>query len=256
MAKRFTDTDKWKREWFCQLDPKAKLVWFYILDQCDHRGVWFRNFKLMSEQVGFKVSAELLNRWFGDKIRPFDGDKYFISSFVSFQYGKLNPSNNAHKPVIELVEYLEKLAPHEPQNSPSLGAQDKDKDKEQDKVSVLKGGLGENKIPGRDEYPPEFQEFWKAYPRRADKSVAFKAFAKNVQLPEEAQDVLKAANNFAAVMTREKRESRHIRLPATFLNDRKWRDYIEADLGASGTKNYANERETDHDAEIAEAWGA
>lgn len=140
MAKRFTDTDKWKREWFCDLDHKAKIVWIYLLDQCDHRGVWFRNFKLMSDQLGFKVSGDNLDHWFGSKLRHFDDDKYFIPSFVDFQYGKLNPENNAHKSVIELVQFIEKLGPQEDQNRPTLGAQDKDKDKDKG----IKGGVGGN----------------------------------------------------------------------------------------------------------------
>jgi hypothetical protein len=143
MAKRFTDTDKWKREWFCDLPLKAKVVWFYLLDQCDHRGVWFRNFVLMASQVGFKVTERDLREWFGDKLTTFDGDKYWIKSFVDFQYGELNPSNNAHKSVLSLVE---KVSKKEPLNSPSGGAQDKDKDK--DKEPVL-GADPENLITPR-----------------------------------------------------------------------------------------------------------
>ena len=141
MAKRFTDTDKWKREWFCDLDHKAKLVWIYLLDQCDHRGVWYSNFKLLSMQVGFKVTPEDFWRWFNGKIKFFDGDKYFIESFIKFQYGTLNPQNNAHKAIIELLKTIENQAPAQPLISPSEGAQDKDKDK--DNCISFEGGVGE-----------------------------------------------------------------------------------------------------------------
>ena len=136
MAKRFTDTDKWKRPWFNDLDLKAKFFWMYLLDTCDHRGVWFADFKLASFQIGFKVTETDVDSWFGDKVQRIDGDKYFIRSFVDFQYGELSPSNNAHRPIIKLLTDLESSiqpAPHEPLNSPSRGAQDKDKDKDKDK---------------------------------------------------------------------------------------------------------------------------
>ena len=141
MAKRFTDTDKWKREWFCDLSPNAKLVWFYILDQCDHRGVWFQNFSLLSAQVGFKVTKNEFESWFGSKVKSFDGDKYFIPSFVEFQYGQLKESNNSH---IGILNLLKKYAFLSPSMSPSQGAQDKDKDKDKELVFEFKGGMGGN----------------------------------------------------------------------------------------------------------------
>ncbi len=136
MAKRFTDTDKWKREWFTELPLKAKLVWIYILDNCDHTGVWPANFKLMSFQLGISVKASDFDSWFAEKVRLIDDDKYFIQSFIEFQYGTLSPSNRAHKAVIELIE---KLGPSKDLNSSILGAQDKDKDKD----NVLRTNFGE-----------------------------------------------------------------------------------------------------------------
>ncbi len=130
MAKRFTDTDKWKREWFTDLPLKAKMVWIYVLDNCDHTGVWPANFKLMSFQLGVSVKTSEFHDWFSEKVRRIDSDKFFIPSFVAFQYGKLNPENNAHKAVIEL---LQKLGPEQVLISPSGGAQDKEEDKDQDK---------------------------------------------------------------------------------------------------------------------------
>lgn len=41
MAKRFTDSEIWKRQrWFKKLTPDHKLVFFYIKDQCTHWGMW------------------------------------------------------------------------------------------------------------------------------------------------------------------------------------------------------------------------
>ena len=35
MAKRFTDTDKWKKGFIKRLPAKYKLLWLYILDDCN-----------------------------------------------------------------------------------------------------------------------------------------------------------------------------------------------------------------------------
>lgn len=145
MAKRFTDTDKWKREWFCELNYKAKLVWFYLLDQCDHRGVWYKNFKLLSSSVGFKVKESDFNTWFNNKVIRLDSDKFLIPSFIVFQYKSLNYENKAHKGIIELIQNIgvddEQLRGLIAPSKESLeGAKDKDKDKdkeqEQDKEKV------------------------------------------------------------------------------------------------------------------------
>lgn len=133
MAKRFTDTDKWKRPWFTKLSNEQKLVWFYILDLCDHTGVWHADVGLLNYHLKSRITVEKIESWFGDKMRRIDVDKYFIQSFVDFQYGELNPKNNAHKAVIEVVS---NLAPgwllNEPLIGGLLGAQDKDKDKDKD----------------------------------------------------------------------------------------------------------------------------
>ena len=40
MSKRLTDTEKWKKPFVRGLDDPYKLLWFYILDDCDHAGLW------------------------------------------------------------------------------------------------------------------------------------------------------------------------------------------------------------------------
>lgn len=41
MAKRFTDSDIWKKQrWFKKLSPNEKLAFYYIKDQCTHWGMW------------------------------------------------------------------------------------------------------------------------------------------------------------------------------------------------------------------------
>ena len=46
---RFTDTEKWTNDkWFSDLDPKHKLFWLCLLDQCDNVGVWEPNIRMMN----------------------------------------------------------------------------------------------------------------------------------------------------------------------------------------------------------------
>ena len=105
MAKRMTDTDKWKKRFVRELSPQHKLLWFYILDDCNHAGIWEVDLEVASIRVGFDLSHDNLPSSFGEKVISFDnGDKWFIPEFIDFQYGELNPNSNVHKSVIALLE--------------------------------------------------------------------------------------------------------------------------------------------------------
>jgi hypothetical protein len=104
MAKRMTDTDKWKKRFVRELTPQHKLLWFYILDDCNHAGIWEVDLEVASIRVGFELSHDNLPSSFGDKVISFDdGDKWFIPDFIEYQYGELNQNSNVHKSVINLL---------------------------------------------------------------------------------------------------------------------------------------------------------
>lgn len=147
MSKRFTDTDKWKKNSFSELSPIMKLVWVYLCDNCDHAGIWEANFKLLSFQLGCEVTREEFEQAFGDKIKFISTAKVFIPSFVEFQYGELSQDNRAH---LSVIRKLEKEGAYKGHVSPIQGAKDKDKDKEMDK----EGGVGETISTA----PPELQD--------------------------------------------------------------------------------------------------
>ena len=105
MAKRMTDTDKWKKRFVRELSPQHKLFWFYILDDCNHAGIWEVDIEVASIRVGHELIHDMLPQAFLDKIVIFDnGDKWFIPEFIDFQYGELNPNSNVHKSVIALLQ--------------------------------------------------------------------------------------------------------------------------------------------------------
>jgi len=144
MAKRFTDTEKWKRVWFMELSPVHKCLWSFILDNCSTGGIWEVNWKSAEFHIGAKLPLEAVREAFSKQFVELDGGKrWFIMDFVNFQYGALNQNNPAHKGAIkELQRYsllddelsislptnlLEAPSKHLP--SPSEGTKDKGKDK-------------------------------------------------------------------------------------------------------------------------------
>ena len=134
MAKRFTSTDKWRKKWIRELKPKHKLFWFYLLDNCDHAGIWEVDIDLASFQIGVELDEQEVLQTFQRKIVPFKNGKWFIPKFVEYQYGELNEKVNAHKSVIKILKKygLNKTIKHLPNSS--LGTvQDKDMDKDKDK---------------------------------------------------------------------------------------------------------------------------
>lgn len=104
MAKRMTDTDKWKKRFVRELTPQHKLLWFYILDDCNHAGIWEVDIEVASIRVGENLIYDMLPQSFLDKIVIFDdGDKWFIPDFIEYQYGELNQNSNVHKSVLNLL---------------------------------------------------------------------------------------------------------------------------------------------------------
>ena len=143
MAKRFTDTEKWKKPFIRGLQGAYKLLWLYICDDCDHAGIWQVDIEVAAIRIGEKIDSKEAIKSFDEKIIIFDkGNKWFIPSFLEFQYPSgLNPDNRAHNSVIILLEkYNLRISNNKPLISPSEGSMDmdmvKDMDKDMDKDMV------------------------------------------------------------------------------------------------------------------------
>lgn len=130
MAKRFTDTDKWKKPFIKSLPAEYKLFWLFILDECDHSGLWHVEMDVAESRLGIKLSLDKARGFFNERIVELDsGTKWFIPDFIDFQYGRLSETNKAHKGVIEKIKKYQLS----PLGSPLQGAKEKDKEKDMDK---------------------------------------------------------------------------------------------------------------------------
>ena len=69
MAKRFTDTDKWKKGFIRNLPSKYKLLWLYILDDCNHAGIWDTDFEVASIRIGSKINETGRNIRYSKAVR-------------------------------------------------------------------------------------------------------------------------------------------------------------------------------------------
>jgi hypothetical protein len=225
MAKRFTDTDKWKRPWFRTLPNDLKVVWFYLLDQCDHAGVWCADFELMRFQTGVHFDAETLEQAFDGKIKRIEDDKYFIPSFVEFQYGELTPTNNTHRSVLKIIQKIEE---NEPLRSPSRGDQDKGTDKDK--------GKKQKTTKPKTGYPPDFDAVYDAYPRKEGKSRAYKIYAREIKTDEDRDRLLAAVQNYAE--RKVGTEAQYLKHFSTFMGE--WKDWLDANTGTAQMKPTIN----------------
>ena len=133
MAKRFTDTEKWKKYWFRTLSNDHKVFWFYLLDNCDHAGIWEVDFEL-ADYFCKGVNEQEIRSVFKKQFIEFDNKKrWFIKDFLDFQYGDLKETNRMHKSVItrlqkhNLIKYMGHISPLD-------GAKEKEQVQDKDKV--------------------------------------------------------------------------------------------------------------------------
>lgn len=167
MAKRFTDTNKWRKEFIRGLQGAYKLLWLYILDECDHAGIWHVELDVAGLRIGHELNSKETISAFGEHIIVFDGGrKWFIPDFIDFQYGELNPENRAHKSVLDQLEKY-RLKGH---LRGLQGRKDKDKeqemdmDKDQDKELIAIFEIFRQSYPGTKRgFDPEFENLKKKH---------------------------------------------------------------------------------------------
>lgn len=133
MAKRFVDSEIFKSPSIRALKAPYKLLWLYLVNDCDNAGVWVVDFDIAAIYLDRVYKAEEALKEMGDKVKVIDGGKrWYLPDFVSFQYGELNPDNRAHKSVIDKLEKY-KISPNKPLTRPSQGRKDMDKELDKDK---------------------------------------------------------------------------------------------------------------------------
>lgn len=104
MAKRFTDNEKWKKQWFRKLPNDMKVFWIYICDTCNIAGVWDVDFEMAHFMTGTDYHETVVLKYMDKQIEILSITKWLIKDFVTFQYGTLVPNNNLHKSVLNLLQ--------------------------------------------------------------------------------------------------------------------------------------------------------
>lgn len=139
MAKRFTDTNKYKKPFVRALPGAYKLLWDFLYHDCDHAGIWIVDFEIAQTYVGKDMpitQAGALTLFNDDEIRIVKidgGKKWFIPSFILFQYGHLSEKNRAHLNVISVLKKYNLINSDfsiKPLTSPLQGAKEKEQEME------------------------------------------------------------------------------------------------------------------------------
>ena len=208
MAKRFTDTEKWKKPFIRGLQGVYKLLWFYITDDCDHAGIWQVDLEVAEIRIGERIDKTQAEKAFADKIYVFDNcQKWFIPGFISFQYGELNPANRAHNSVIQQLKKNNLMG----LISPLEGCKDKDMDKDKDK-----GDVGENLVPSEKPAINKMDEVYDSLSKN-DQWISSAGYASGKKIT--AKQLLKYLKEFCIEQTAKGNTEKTIReYQAYFIN--------------------------------------
>lgn len=201
MPKRFTDTDKWKKPFIKGLQAPYKLLWLYVLDECDHAGIWQVDEEVAQIRIREPFTIDEAVCVFGDKIQVFDsGQKWFIQDFVDFQYGELNPANRVHNSVLTVLKKYKIKG----LNNPLQRVKDKEQDKDKDK-----------------DICDSFEVFWNLYDKKVgDKDKVFTKWG-NLS-PTDQKLILEHLPKYKQASP----DKQFRKDPSTYLNNKSWLDEI------------------------------
>ncbi len=219
MTIRFTETDKWRDKWFRQLPPQQKLLFLWLIDNCDAAGFWEVDLDLAAHEIGTpktRISGAFqgLNRAYLQR-----GEYIWIRRFIQVQRNwPLNPKNNAHKNILSKLEshsefdvnFIEEI--NSLQNvSPKGGPNEVPcKSKGISKSNSISNGF--------------FDTFWTNYPKKVGKGDALKSWMKINPSEELVSKMLFTLAWQVKSDQWEKDKGQFIPNPATWLNQERWTD--------------------------------
>lgn len=152
MAKRFTDTEKWRDEWWGSLSNDYRMIWLYLIDSCSIAGIWKKDFRGMNFNCNTNVTESDFILVFKDRLVD-RGNFFFIPKFIRFQYPK---GLNSNKPaIISVVRELKENGLlgtiKELFGNDYLIIKDKDKDKDRTKTRKNSPPKSKPDTPAKDE---------------------------------------------------------------------------------------------------------
>lgn len=230
MAKRFTDTEKWKRPWYRSLPLQAKVVWQYLCDECDHAGIWIADFDLLTFQVGFKVDEEKLKEWLGTKLVRLDRDKYFIPSFFEFQYGTADKMFKAKVSALNrLAEFgiVDESGTFKDLTNSYLSLTEVSKDT----YGIGKGKSKSIRGSAEGETSDALAALYRDYPRKEGKSGGMKRLARDLKAGATLDELNRALQRFVEHHRKKGTEKNYLPHFSTWTSE--WRDWLEDDHGHS-----------------------
>lgn len=214
MAKRFIETTIWtNNKWFRTLNIEYKILWLYLISNCDAVGVWEEDIEFASYVIGYQYTIDSLNV-FDKRLKKINEKKYWIIDFCDFQYGELKEENTNNKPHQSYIAMLKKhsLWIDYKKSLQRLKEKEKDKDKEKDKEKDSK--MTES----------HFEKFWEAYPKKVAKKDAKLKFMK---LDVELFETIMYALEWQTQTNDWLRDGgQYIPMPATYINKERWNDEI------------------------------
>ena len=225
MAKRFTDTNKWRNEWFRTLPLKAKLSWIYICDECESHGLMKMDYGLATFQLGFTITKEIITDWFKDKIYHLDDEKFIIVQFFEFQYGT---SKDTWSAKIEARKKLELLG-FTIQNNKLLINKENDNTTvppqwdESDTTPLIRV-RGRGRGRGNNIKEDEILKIYETYPRKEGKRKGVDKLKSQLQTPEDLESFKKAVLNYSSHCLNRNIELQYIKQFSTFVSC--WEDWI------------------------------
>lgn len=274
MAKRFTDTEKWTKKWFGNLSLKEKMLWLYICDACNSAGIADFNPRFFSFAVGFKITRDTLQKAFGDRLYWFEESKFFIPSFIEFQYGQLSDMCKPHRPIIaELVKKglmkvengkgmltltkgydtpLERVSVPFGKGINTL--QEKEKEKEQDNININNIKTTTKQVELLS-VPTAFELFWQEYPKKraGSKDKARIAFDKAIQRGQiTAEQLVAKAKEYAASEEATKNDGQFAKGAQAWLNDDRFLQSYAPARTSAGAVEETREQMRKHGNEIIE----
>jgi len=215
MTKRYTETEKWNSVFFQELSVEYKLIWFYLIENCDYSGIWKINLRNLEYFTGIKTSIFKIKKNFNNKIL-IKNEILFIPSFIEQQGNfPLNIKNNAHNGIYK------KLKKHNLIDSKFQIILKNE--------SICSENIGEkvtkkiHKKTTRKDF--DLEVLYKIYPKKEGKTKGLQKCKSIIKNESDYNSILNAIENYSKKCNDEETEKKFIKQFSTFMNC--WEDYSE-----------------------------